>query len=109
MADKTFVDDNVLLILNTGKVLTTYTTLKIKYQDPDGNSGNWAATLHPTNNRMIEAVVQFNQQGIWKVQAFVSNITEKFHGLWAEVKVYSPIGPDTTMIPTTIVPTTPGP
>jgi hypothetical protein len=106
MADKVFVDDDVLLILNTAKVLTLYPTLKIKYENPYGTKGHWDAIIHPSLNTRMQAIVNFDLSGIWKVQAFAANVGEKFHGMWADVKVYDAIAPDTTVPPTTMVPTT---
>jgi len=106
MAEKVFVDDDVLLTLNTNKVLTTFTTLKIKFERPNGTSGNWAATIHPSINTRMRAIVNFDVSGVWKVQAFIAKVGEKFHGMWADVKVYDAIAFDTTAAPTTVPPTT---
>ena len=106
MAEKVFVDDDILLTLSTGKVLTTFTIFKIKFERPNGTKGNWPAALHPSINTRMEATVNFDMAGVWKVQAFISSGVEKFHGMWADVKVYEAIAFDTTSPPTTMVPTT---
>jgi hypothetical protein len=106
MADKVFVGDTVTLTLNTNKVLA-YPTLKIKWESPYGIKGNWIATIDPVFNTKMWALVSFNIEGIWKVQAFATDGSEKYHGMWVDVKVYAAIAPDTTAAPTTMVPTTP--
>jgi len=106
MSDRVFVQDDVLVILSTQKNLTAFTDLRVKWQNPYGVKGYWTATIHPTINTKIQAAVKFNTSGIWKVQAFASNVGSKYHGYWTEIRVYEPIAPDTTVLPTTIVPTT---
>ena len=104
MSDKVFVDDDVLLTLETAKVLTTFTTFKIKFQKPSGDKGNWLAAIHPSINTRLRATINFDVSGIWKVQAFVSKVGEKYHGMWADIKVYDAIAFDTTAAPTTAAP-----
>jgi hypothetical protein len=104
MSDKVFVDDNVLLVLSTSKVLTTFTTIRIKFESPHGIKGYWTANIHPTINTKLQAMVSFNIDGIWKVQAFITKANEKYHGMWADVKVYEALAPDTTPAPTTAPP-----
>ena len=106
MSDKVFVDDDVLLTLNTNKVLATFTNLRIKFINPNGIKGRWIATIHPSLNTRLRATVNFNISGIWKVQAFISKVGEKFHGMWVDIKVYNAIAPDTTAMSTTVPPTT---
>lgn len=105
MASKVFVNDDVLLTLITNKVLTGFTCY-IKYERPDGTGGKWAALIHPSITTRLRAGVNFDTSGIWKVQAFVVMGGERYHGAWADIKVYDAIAPDTTVPPTTMVPTT---
>jgi hypothetical protein len=105
MADKIFINDEILLTLSTGKVLTAYTIKKIKYEKPNGVKGYWTASIHPSINTKMQATAYFDIEGIWKVQAFISNgALKKFHGMWVDVKVYEAIAPDTTLAPTTAPP-----
>ena|SRR4030065_1960098 len=104
MSDKVFVDDDVLLTLNTYKVLTTFTNIRIKFQKPDGTKGRWLAAIHPSLNTRLRATVNFDESGVWKVQAFVSKVGEKYHGMWADIKVYDAVAFDTTAAPTTPAP-----
>jgi hypothetical protein len=104
MADKVFINDDVLLTLNTNKTLTTFTTLRIKFQRPNGSKGYWAAALHPSVFTKIRATINFDTEGVWKVQAFASKAGEKYHGMWLDIKVYEAIAPDTTSTPTTASP-----
>jgi len=106
MSDKVFVSDTVRLILNTGKVLSTFTLFKIKYKKPNGIKGSWIADIYPTNNKCLYADVTFDSPDIWKVQAYVSKNNESYHGMWADVKVYAAIAPNTINLLTTVPPTT---
>ena len=104
MADKVFVDDDILLVLSTGKILTTFTTIRIKFESPYGIKGYWTANIHPTINTKLQATVSFNIDGVWKVQAFITKANEIYHGMWTDVKVYAALAPDTTLAPTTPAP-----
>ena len=105
MADKIFVNDEILLTLSTGKVLTTYAIKKVKYENPNGTKGSWAAAIHGSINTKMQATVYFDMEGIWKVQAFVTDgVNETYHGMWVDVKVYEALAPDTTLAPTTPAP-----
>jgi len=107
MADKVFVNDEILITLSTGKILTMYAILRVKFEKPNGIKGYWTAAIHPTINTKMQATVYFDMEGIWKVQAFASDgAIEKYHGMWADVKVYAAIAPNTTNLPTTVPPTT---
>jgi hypothetical protein len=99
MAAKVFVNDDILLTLITNKVLTGYTCY-IKFERPNGTGGKWAATIHPSITTRLRAPVNFDVSGIWKVQAFITLGGDRYHGAWADIKVYDPISPD-TMVPTT--------
>jgi hypothetical protein len=110
MADKVFVNDEILLTLSTGKILTIYADKRVKFEKPNGVKGYWTAAIHPSINTKIQATVYFDMEGIWKVQAFVSDgASETYHGMWTDVKVYEALAPDTTVLPTTVVPTTSAP
>jgi len=104
---KVFKYDTVKLILNTGKNVSTFTTMKIKYVTPSGIRGHWnSAAICPSDNTCIQKTVQFDEKGIWKVQAYVSKIGETYHGMYADVRVFDPVATTTTVPPTTVVPTT---
>jgi hypothetical protein len=110
MANKVFVNDEILLTLNTAKNLTIYAIKKVKFENPYGVKGSWPATIHPSYNTKMQATVYFDTEGIWKVQAFITDgANETYHGMWTDIKVYEALAPDTTVLPTTIVPTTPAP
>ena len=104
---KIFKYDTVKLILNTGKDVSTFTIKKIKYESPSGVRNHWDAAICPTSNLCIQATVQFNEKGIWKVQAYVWKAgPEYYHGMYADVKVFEALAPTTTTPPTTVPPTT---
>jgi len=104
--DKIFVNDTVELVLNTGKDVSTYTTYLIKYEDPDNINSRWVSAICPASNLCLRSTVQFNKSGLWKVQAYVSKIGERFHGIRCDVKVYPQLALTTTLPPTTAAPTT---
>jgi hypothetical protein len=106
MSDRVFVGDNVLLTLATYKNLSTFTDLRVKWQNPYGTKGYWTAVIHPSINTKIQSNITFDTSGTWKVQAFASKVGYKYHGYWAEIRVYEPVAPDTTTLPVTTVPTT---
>ena len=103
---KVFKYDTVKLILNTGKTLTTFTQLKIKYEKPDGTDGRWTAAICPTNALCLQATVQFTAKGVWRVQAYIFKAGEWYHGQWADVRVFDALATTTTVPPTTVAPTT---
>ena len=108
---ETFVGDTVKIILNTYTDVSAFGTLRIYYRKPSGTTGYWTAAICPTDNNKIQRSVltsYLDENGTWKVQAFVQQGTEKYHGKWAEMKVYTPITtePPTTAPPTTAPPTT---
>ncbi len=104
MASKVFVNDDVLLTLLTDKDLSGFTCY-IKFKRPNGTGGKWPATIHPSINTRLRAQVNFDMEGVWKVQAFIEMGSERYHGAWADIKVYEPLAPDTTAPPTTAAPT----
>lgn len=104
---KVFQYDTVRVILNTGKDVSSFTTLLIKWEDPDGDDGRWVATLNGSSDLKIQATVQFNKPGRWRVQAYVWKAgPEYYHGRWAEIRVYKALSTTTTVAPTTAAPTT---
>ena len=66
MADKVFVNDEILITLSTGKILTMYAILRVKFEKPNGIKGYWTAAIHPTINTKMQATVYFDMEGIWK-------------------------------------------
>lgn len=105
-----FKNDHIILILDTEKNISTYTTFEIKYEKPDGSGGRWAAAIYPTNNNYLYATVQFDMIGLWRVQAYVRKVGSILHGLWVDIPVYEALfwstAAPTTVPPTTMVPTT---
>lgn len=108
---KVFVNDTISLTLNTLKDVSSFTVFRIKYVDPDGNTGRWTASLHPSSNLKIRNTnIQFDSPGRWRVQAYVWKAgPEYYHGYWAEIKVYERLADTTTAAPTTAQPTTTAP
>lgn len=105
---KVFKYDTVKLILNTGKDVSTFTTKRIKYESPSGVRGNWTAAICPSSVLCIQATVQFDEKGIWKVQAYVAKSgPQRYHGKLADVRVFDAVSEFTTAPPTTTLTTVP--
>jgi len=88
-----FVDDPIKLTLDTSRDVSGFSVLRVKYKRPDGVTGYWEAGVCPTDNKKIQVDLtnKLSIHGTWLVQAYVSNGTEGYHGMWAELKVLSPI------------------
>lgn len=104
MANRVFRDDAIALTIDTKKDVSMFPDLRVKYEDPDGDKGYWTATLHPSIDTKIQASVVFSKHGIWKIQAFVANGPTKYHGQAVDIKVFEPLAPTTTLVPTTPAP-----
>ena len=92
---ETFVRDTITLVLYIGKNLIGFDNLKIKYKDPEGETGQWDAAVTPTDALSMQAQLgsQLSIAGTWKIQAYAESAdgTERFHGMWTELKVYTPL------------------
>lgn len=99
---KVFVYDDIDLVLETGKNISALTTFIIKYTKPDGTPGRWAAALSGTTK--VAATVNFTEDGIWRVQAFVKGGGNQYHGLRCDVRVFPYLATETTVPPTTAAP-----
>lgn len=91
---ETFVGDSVTITLSTGIDLTGHTEILIKYEKPDGSTGNWVPVVPVGDGTSIEyttVTTTLNQAGTWRLQAFVAFGLERLHGRWAELKVFAPL------------------
>lgn len=91
---KVFIGDTVLLDVDCGIDVSSYTTYKINYKKPDGTVGCWTAAISATDNTHIEyetLTADFDQKGVWTIQAFAYTPLDFLHGEWDEIKVYEPI------------------
>lgn len=86
-----FLNDDVTVHLKTKVVLTGGDPIRMKYEKPDGTIGYLAATVCPTNDTYAQVSTSFDVAGTWRVQVYAVLAGEKFHGLWDEIKVYSPL------------------
>jgi len=104
---KVFVNDPITMDLNSGKDLSSYTIFRIKYEDPDGDRGRWAAIISPANNNYVRGTILFNQEGPWRIQAYADGVAiGPCHGMYTDVRVYEALSTTTTLAPTTFPPTT---
>ena len=90
---ETFVNDSTKLVLNTGMDISGYSTLKIKYKDPNGDTGEWTAALCPDSDLCMQVYLtgRIPTPGTWKAQAYISHGGEVYHGKWTEFQVLTPL------------------
>jgi hypothetical protein len=91
---ETFVGDTVKILLNTYIDLTGYSTIRIKYEKPDGTTGYWTASVCPDNSYYIMYTTfhsDLNIYGTWKLQGYVAHGGEYLHGKYATLQVLQPL------------------
>ena len=89
---ETFVGDSINLRLSTGIDVSAYSINRIRYVKPNGNTGYWNASADPSDVTVMQYTMnngELDIRGTWIVQAYVQEGDTKFHGLWAEFKVFS--------------------
>ena len=89
MKKETFVEDIVVLKLETGVDLSTATRLKIKYQKPNGERGEWEASVGdpPTTMEYKVKEKDLDVDGWWRLQAYAEFPTWRGHGKIAHLDV----------------------
>lgn len=108
---ETFVGDTVILSVDAGIDLSTYASLYIKFQRPNGTVGFWPATIDPLDNTLMNYTTDVNDlnlAGEWTVQAHAEEPGTHLHGRLTTFDVLVPI-PESSTPPTTAPPTTPIP
>lgn len=104
--------DEVRIIVSTETTLTGATILRLKYRKPDGTTGAWTTTIvvgSPTYMEYTTSVSDFDQEGVWQVQAYAEIGGKICSGRIVDLEVARPIslsGEFSTAAPTTAVPTT---
>jgi len=91
---ETFVGDTVKILIDTDIDLSGFDEIKILYRKPDGSIGEWEAAVCPDDDTYIQYqcnISTLDMSGTWKLQAFVSNDNEQYHGKWTDLIVLSPI------------------
>ena len=92
---KSYVGDiKTEIVLNAGVALGSPGTLKIKYQKPDGNTGEWDADVYETTKaRYLIQNGDLDVPGLWIFQIYIQLAGGgwKGHGEEYEVWIYSPI------------------
>lgn len=90
---ETFVADTVFISLDTEKVVTGFTTMRVKYKKPSGAVGFWPAEEHPSRSDTIRTTtrVTCDENGVWEVQAYIADVDEVYHGDFAQFKVFAPL------------------
>ena len=83
MTEKTYVGDIGLTIsLDCGESVSSSTVRKIKYQRPDGVTGEWVASLNGTTaiKYVTASTSDLPIAGDWLLQSYVEFGTWKGHG-----------------------------
>lgn len=84
-------DIGTIISVDVGSDITGATTHVIKYIKPDGESGQWTATVS-TQYLLYTTVDQdLDQIGEWTVQAFVVTASGSWHGETTRFEVQRPI------------------
>jgi len=91
---KVYVGDNLTeIILDTTVPLGSPTTLRIKYEKPDGTTGYWDADVFEiTKAKTIVQNGDLNVSGLWKFQVYAVFTSGWIgHGEEYEEWIYAPI------------------
>ncbi|MHA1951891.1 MAG: hypothetical protein ACW987_18750 [Candidatus Thorarchaeota archaeon] len=92
---KSYVGDiSTEIVLDAGVALGTPDVLKIKYQKPDGTTGEWTATPYEvTKARYVTENGDLDVSGLWVFQIYVelAGGSWKGHGEEYEEWLYAPI------------------
>ena len=89
-----FVNGTVKLLIDAKTDISIFSTIKIKYRKPNGDTGEWSAGACPNNNNYVQYMTEVGDldiSGTWTVQIFVLEDVEQYHGKYAEFKVYDPL------------------
>lgn len=78
---------DVVLIVETGIDLSTATVHNILYQKKDGTKGVWAGTVSGTKITYNAVAGDFNQLGVWNIQAFTTISGLDNYGTFDQIKV----------------------
>ena len=85
-------DVGTIIKLDTGNDLNSATTTKIKWKDPDGQTGEWIADIEtPAADGYISYKItngDLNKKGTWKVQSYVEFDTDHWLGETISLKVF---------------------
>ena len=74
------------IVLDTGITITGATAIKIKYQKPDGTTGEWTASKNGTTKVQYTLLTgNIDQAGVWTFQAYVEVSGGKWHGQTSEI------------------------
>lgn len=88
MADIYKGDLGIKLILDVGVDISSATRMSILYRKPYGGTGTWAAVMETgTSVSYTSLTDEFNEVGIWKVQARVTTPLWTQSGAIAKVNV----------------------
>jgi len=77
------------IVLNVGVNISAATTRQIKYEKPSGTTGYWTAVEESTTSisYTTTAATDLNEDGNWKLQAYIVTPTWTDHGNIARMLV----------------------
>jgi len=84
-------DIGTLIRVDVGSDVTGATIKQIKYIKPDGDSGNWDATVNGQYLEYTTVDGDLDQEGEWIVQAKVAVTGGTWHGEITRFEVQKPI------------------
>ena len=83
-------DYGTVIDLDVGEDVSAATTFRIYYTKPSGTTGYWTASLQGTNKlRYTTQNGDLNEDGVWSLQARVSNGSSVWHGETVKLRVYA--------------------
>ena len=84
----TFVGDTPLIKYDCGETVTDLSTSPVlRYEKPDGTTGEWVATLTTQYAQYQTVTTDLDTAGRWRVQPILSDGTKSFAGedVWFNV------------------------
>lgn len=80
-------DIGTVIILDTGEDISTATLVKIRYKKPNGDTGEWTASVNSTEVRYTTLAGDIDQTGDWEMQAYVELAAWQGYSAIVEVPV----------------------
>lgn len=83
-------DYGTVLDLDVGEDISTATAVRIYYEKPSGATGFWTAALQDTNKvRYTTQSGDFDEAGVWTLQARVTNLSGIWYGEAVKIRIWA--------------------
>lgn len=105
---ETFVNDTLKITVDADIDVSGYSSLRIKWKDPNGVTGCWTAAVCAGDNNCLTYTCvdgDLYVAGDWLAQGLAEDAGVQLHGIWFKFVVHAPLAPTCTTVP----PTTPAP